>query len=272
MRRILCSTGCCIGRPNGRDYRLLAKLAPQLDCDGFEFMMYDSWYGEVDALTAFLRSLQRPIPVVHCEKRIGELISLGEDMDEALRRFEINCALAQQLGADRLVVHLWDGLTSDRRFHNNLAAYPTLRDIAGAHGLELLVENVVCSIADPMQRRRELLAVDPVVRFVFDTKMAAFHGQLEQLFAPENAWLWQEGHIRHFHMNDYAGGYKDWENLRTLPIGTGHIDWPQMFEFLDSIGYDGTLTVESTAFDRSGAVDTEMLNRQFRLLRAAGFK
>ena len=42
MRQILCSTGALIGRPNGRDYRLLRQFCPQLDCDGFEFILYDS--------------------------------------------------------------------------------------------------------------------------------------------------------------------------------------------------------------------------------------
>ena len=42
MREILCSTGAIIGRPNGRNYRLLEDLAKQLQCDGFELMMYDT--------------------------------------------------------------------------------------------------------------------------------------------------------------------------------------------------------------------------------------
>lgn len=266
MATILCSTGCCIGRPNGRDFRLLEQLAPQLDCDGFEFMMYDTWYDQVDDLTNFLLRLELQIPIMHCEKRIGEKISLGEG--EAFSLFEINCRIAQKLGAEKLVIHLWDGLTSDKRFENNLAAYPQLKAIAAAHGIELLTENVVCSLADPMQHWNELRNIDPEVKFIFDTKMAAFHGQLAQCLAPENAWLWQ-GHIRHLHMNDYAGGLRDWDNLRTLPIGSGHIDWPPLFAFLNSIGYTGTMTIESTAFDRTGAVDTEMLNRQFRLLRSS---
>ena len=39
MHQILCSTGALIGRPNGRDYRLLKQFCPQLECDGFEFML-----------------------------------------------------------------------------------------------------------------------------------------------------------------------------------------------------------------------------------------
>ena len=42
MHQILCSTGALIGRPNGRDYRLLKQFCPQLDCDGFEFILYST--------------------------------------------------------------------------------------------------------------------------------------------------------------------------------------------------------------------------------------
>lgn len=35
MRRVLCSTGALVGRPNGRDFRLLTGLADRLQCDGF---------------------------------------------------------------------------------------------------------------------------------------------------------------------------------------------------------------------------------------------
>lgn len=265
MHTILCSTGTCIGRPNGRNYHLLGDLAPQLHCDGLEFMMYDSWYDQTEALGDFLLSLNLPIPVMHCEKRLGEQISLGQA--EALDLFTRNCALAQRLGAGKLVLHLWDGLTSDRYFERNLAAYSQLKSIARSHGLDLLVENVVCNTEDPMLHWLQLRDADPDVHFVFDTKMAAFHGQLELIYSPEYAWLWQEGHICHLHMNDYAGGLRDWAHLRTLPIGSGQIDWEHFFRFLRQIGYTGSMTVESTAFNTAGCVDLEMLNRQFHLLQ-----
>ena len=107
------------------------------------------------------------------------------------------------------------------------------------------------------------------VQFVFDTKMAAFHGELELLYQPEYAWLWQEGHIRHYHVNDYGGGYMEWGKLKTLPIGAGHVDFEKFFAFVRGTGYQGTFTVEATAFDRMGVVDTEMLNRCFTKIRLA---
>lgn len=268
MSTILCSTGAIIGRPNNRDYRLLENFSRRLACDGYEFMMYDTWYGDTLSLVRTLQSLNLHIPVMHCEKQIGEAVSKGE-FDEAFRRFGINCAIAGELGASKLVMHLWDGLTSDAYFDNNLKAYSVLREKADRHGIDLLIENVVCNQEDPLKHWYTLKEAYPDIHFIFDTKMAAFHGQLDLLYAEEYAWLWKEDHIRHFHVNDYAGGYKEWAKLRTLPIGQGHVDFEKFFAFLKKIGYAGTFTVESTAFDSSGAVDTDMLNRQFDYIRNA---
>lgn len=270
MNQLLCSTGALIGRPNGRNYRLLKDFAKYLRCDGFEFMMYDTWYGEVDRLETFLSSLQLNIPVMHCEKRIGEGISRGgTEADEAIRLFEVNAHLASSLGASKLVMHLWDGRTSDGCFSNNLHTYDRLNRVASAFNLDLLIENVVCAYRNPMERWIELRREYPNVHFVYDTKMAAFHAQTELLYRPEYDWLWKEGHVRHFHVNDYAGGYMDWSNLRTLPVGRGHIDFQRFFEFLRAIRYDGALTVESTAFNDRGVVDVDMLNGEIALIRSA---
>ncbi len=122
-----------------------------------------------------------------------------------------------------------------------------------------LLENVVCNVKNPMKHLCQLTERYPEVQFVFDTKMAAFHGELELLYQPEYAWLWQEGHIRHYHVNDYGGGYMEWGKLKTLPIGAGHVDFEKFFAFVRGTGYQGTFTVEATAFDRMGVVDTEML-------------
>lgn len=268
MHQILCSTGALIGRPNGRDYRLLRQFCPRLDCDGFEFILYNSWYDRIDALTAFLKELKLRIPVMHCEKTVAEHITLGgeEEEREAFRLFETNCALAEAIGAEKLVFHLWNGQISDSRFENNLKAFPTLRDAAARHGLTLLVENVVCR-QDPMTHWEELYRQYPEIRFVFDTKMADFHRQLDLLYAPEYAWLWREGHILHYHVNDYGGGYMDWDNLKVLRLGKGHIDFDRFFAFVRETGYTGDFTFEGTGFDRTGQVDIDGLNAQFALAR-----
>ena len=266
--RILCSTGALIGKPNGRDFRLMKELAGKLDCDGYEFMMYSDWYDKIEEIISFLRENGILTPAYHCQKSIGEAISKGgEEAEDAVKRFRENAEMARAMGAEKMVLHLWDGITSDAHFANNLSAYKELRKIAEECGETLLVENVVCNQKTPMEHWCELAEEYPEITFVFDTKMAAFHGQLELLYEKEYEWLWKEKHILHYHVNDYAGGIKDWGNLKTLPIGKGHIDFERFFDFVKSIGYAGDFTLESTAFDASGAVDTEMLNRQIRYIR-----
>ncbi len=264
MSEILCSTGALIGRPNGRDYRLLEKYAPLLRCDGFEFILYETWYPELETLRHYLKGLQLNIPVFHCEKTLAERITAGGDdnLKEALRLFEINCDLAGDLGSRKMVLHLWNGVISDSHFENNLAAFGLLRQIAAGHGIDLLVENVICR-GDPMNHWVELYREYPDIHFIFDTKMADFHRQMDLLYAPEYAWLWKENHIRHYHVNDYSGGYMEWNNLKVLVPGEGHIDFDRFYDFVKMTGYADTFTFEATGFGPDGTVNICRLNGQF---------
>ena len=100
MHKVLCSTGALITRKNGRDHRLLAGFAEQLHCDGFEFMLYDSWYDKLDSIADDVKAMGLDIPAVHCEKSIGELIAAEDDL--AYERFEMNCKAAERVGAKLL--------------------------------------------------------------------------------------------------------------------------------------------------------------------------
>ena len=268
MHEILCSTGALIGRPNGRDYRLLETFVPQLECDGIELMIYPDWYADPDALISFLQPLKLHIPVLHCEKALAEHISRGgeEELREAFRLFRINCRIAAGLGADRMVFHLWNGMISDTRIENNIQAFGDLRKTAAEYGLDLLVENVIC-LRDPMTHWNELRAEYPDIHFVFDTKMADFHRQLELLYTEEYDWLHCENHIRHYHVNDYGGEYMDWSNLKVLPVGQGHIDFTEFFSHIRKTEYKGDFTLEATGFDKTGTVNFSMLNEQFAKVR-----
>lgn len=266
MGQILCSTGALIGMPNNRNYKLLKSLAGNLSCDGFEFMMYSSWYDKAEEIAGYLQSIELFTPVMHCEKHIGEAISRNE-INEALRLFTINCKIAKKIQARKLVIHLWDGILSDASFQNNLNAYRQLADISSGYGLCLLVENVVCNRQNPMEHWLELAEHYPDVHFVFDTKMAAFHGQLGLLYQEEYSWLWKDGYIKHYHINDYAGRYMEWEKLRSLPIGEGNINFEEFFSFIHKIKYNDTFTVEATAFNKQGEVNTDMLNQCFNYIR-----
>lgn len=191
MNQILCSVGALIGKANDRNHRLLIPLAEQLTCDGFEFLMYHSWYDTLKQIISDLQKAELSFPTFHCEKRIGQNISIGgnDNLAEALRLFEINCQAAKELGSQTLVLHLWDGMPSDQHFEHNLAAYPLLRDIADRYQLLLTIENVVCNLAAPLTHLKELAATYPDICFTYDTKMAAFHGEQEQIYEPAQAWL-----------------------------------------------------------------------------------
>ncbi len=269
MNRILCSTGALIGRPNGRDFTLLKKCAEMLECDGFEFMMYGSWHGREDEIVAFLVSVGREFPLFHIEKDVGNLISRNSkgDVETAVSLFEGNCALARRIGSEKLVLHLWGGLDSDKDIENNIGVYSRLRGISDTYGLELTVENVVCNRADPMSHLIALAKRYPDILFTFDTKMAQFHRQLELLYKQENEWLLP--HISHIHANDYGGGYMDWGNLRTLHIGDGGVDFDEFFAFIGKNGYKGDFTVEATSFNENGDIDIESLNKTFRVIKSA---
>jgi len=269
MNKILCSTGAFTGRSNGYNYKLLEPLSKELTCDGFELMVDDEWYEEIEEVKRYIKNLNLYIPVVHCAKDIGELISKGgtEELAAVYKMFETDCGVANYLGAEKLVLHLWGGRTSDSNFQSNIREYRKLNEIAQSQGLDLLIENVVCNVENPMKHLCELREIYPDIKYVFDTKMAAFHEQVDLLYKAEYDWLWKEEHIRHYHVNDYGGGYMDWANLRTLPISKGHVDFDQFFAFVKKTGYQGDFTVEATAFDEKGDVDVEMLNEQFRKIR-----
>ena len=273
MKRILCSTGAIIGKPSADNYSLLKRLSAELACDGFEFIiefpMYEAGYEDVEEQKRLLKECNLCIPVVHCDKTIGEYISISgaEKTEEAYRLFEINCDFAKDIGAEKLVLHLWGGMASDGQIQNNIAAYPQLREIADRYGLDLLVENVVCNTENPVKHLRELRDAYPDIHFLFDTKRAAFHEELELLYEKEYEWMWKDGHIRQYHVNDYAGGYMEWGKVSALPVGTGLLNFERFFDFLRSTGYDGDITTEGVAFDEDGKVEVELLNRQFDYIR-----
>ncbi|MBR4960948.1 MAG: sugar phosphate isomerase/epimerase [Clostridia bacterium] len=266
MHRILCSTGALIGRPNGRNIRLLDDCLEKLTCDGFEFMMYSTWYDALPDILVYLHSLPAVFPTMHCEKGIGERVSRGgEELPEAYDIFRKNCEIAGEIGAGKLVLHLWSGIASDQHFERNLEACEKLMEIAAGYNVLLTVENVVCNCKDPMTRMMELIGAYPDLHFTYDTKMAQFHRQMDELYKPEQENI--AARIAHLHINDFHGGYMDWSSLCTLPMGEGDIDFAPFLSFMKKNGYTGDFTIEATSFDESGVIHYDTLNRTFDRLR-----
>lgn len=267
MNRIFCSTGALIGRANGRNPYLLTECAERLNCDGFEFLMYDDWYEKSDEIASYINTLSKPFPVFHIEKNVGDLISRNElgDTEKALDLFCKNCEFAKKIKSDKLVLHLWSGLDSDKNIQHNIDVYKVVREIASNFELQLTIENVVCNKSDPMNHLMCLFKLFPDIHFTFDTKMSEFHNQTELLYLEENLEVYER--ISHIHINDYKGGYKEWQCLKTLQIGDGQVDFARFFNFLNQKMYSGDFTIESTSFDHNGVIDFKRLNESIERVR-----
>ena len=266
MLKLLCSTGCICTMRNGRDHRLIESAARELTCDGFEFMMYGSWYDSWRKVLADLKSMGINIPTFHVEKRVGERITLGE-LDEARKCFRINCEMAAELGAGKLIMHLWDGRPSDGNFAQNAAEYAVLNDIAREYGLLLTVENVVCLYNEPLSNLTALHEMYPDIAFTYDFKMAQFHDQVKQTFDADHKWLWQ-GAVRHVHFSDIDADPMDWTKLRSLHPGEGRIDFAYVCRKLNEMNYNGCITIESTSVAEDGVIQVEKLNNSLACIRS----
>ncbi len=264
MNRILCSTGTLLGRPNGRDFSMLPSIVPNLHCDGLELLMYDTWYDKIKDLSATMKKISLPVCVFHLEKTIGELVS-QQHLEDALDKMEINCALASDLGAEKLVLHLWNGIISDKNIDYNTECYKYLEEIAQKHNLILTVENVVCSCSTPFSHFSNLIKKYPHIKFTYDTKMADFHKEQDLIYLENNRHI--VDNFAHLHINDRLGEYKDWSNLKVLHIGHGSVDFDKFFSFIKSVGYSGDYTTEATSFDQEGKINLELLNQSLDKIR-----
>lgn len=265
---VIPSIGAFIGRVNGRDHRAFLRVADRLDASAFEFMMYEVFYDRcADILSDFLAT-GLSFPVLHAEKRIGELIGLGgdENLREAERRFRVNCRVAERLGAGKMVLHLWNGLPSDLAFPRHLEAYGRFLPLAREHGITLTVENVVCAEGDPLSHFLALAERYPEVAFTYDTKMAAFHRQEEALFSsPYTERIFPL--VKHIHFNDYGGVPGDFTRLAVLHLGEGYLDLAGIARRLVALGYDGTVTLECSCMCPDGSLLPEKMNTSLSMAR-----
>ena len=262
--KVLISTGALLGYANGKEFKLLKDIVPGLECDGIELMMYKSWYDRTDELMDSLSQLDIDMPIMHFEKGLGEDI-VKEGIDYVANRFDTNCKVAQSIGAKKAVMHLWNGTISDQQIEKNIEAYGVLRKISDSYGIELLIENVVCNKYNPFCNWNWLIEKYPDVSYIFDTKMAAFHAQIDGIYDFDKIQ-----HVKHYHINDYDGGYMDWGALLagTLPVGKGNIDFERFFSFLNKIGNDDTLTLEASIVNKeTGKIEYDRLNNQMKIVR-----
>ena len=287
MKKILCSSGAVLGRYNNNNYRLLKEFAENLSCDGFEFMIDRNMVSEIEEIAETVKSYGLYIPVIHANKNLGEyLCGMTASFDDGAYKeyimtpaeeqelfekgtelLKLNLKAASILGARKIVLHMWNGIASDKRLDNNIKRFGTWKDLAVKEGMDLLVENVICNQNDPLTNMNSVADAYSDVGFVYDTKMAEFHAQTLKLFDEPYVKLVKEGRIRHLHINDYGGGFKDWSNMKILPMGAGHVDFDTFFKKIFEFGYDGDFTVETNVIAEDGTVNFDTLHGCFDKIR-----
>lgn len=170
MNKILCSSGAILGKANHNDYELLGQFAKEFTCDGFELMIGRSWYSQLDEMIETVKSFGLFIPVIHANKMLGEYLcgmtrtfengafqeyfmtdeEEQELFDRGTELYKLNLKAAKELQAEKMVLHLWNGVPSDRRLDNNIKRFGAWKKMADEAGVDLLVENVICNVNDPL--------------------------------------------------------------------------------------------------------------------------
>ena len=260
MKALYLSTGTFTGRINGRNHALLAEHWQKFRCDGFELMVFEELYPLMKELPRMYRGIS--IPMLHSDKRIGDLLSGDDTFAGARDMLLTNAEFALSVGASRMVIHGWGIPDSDKHTERSYDRILEMNRLCREMGVEMLLENCCCVVGSPLKHFEALAGRDETIRFIVDTRPAEFHRELrETLSSP----LFSD-RVRHMHINDYRGGYKDWSALYPIPQpGDGQIDWGMVFEALR--GYTGTVTLEAPSMLAQG-VDDRTLNRTLEYLRA----
>lgn len=263
MRKLYVSTGTLVGRENGYDYlgalAEIRKLCDSGHADGLELMMLRFYYDKLGEVADAVRTSGVTPATIHCEKEIGTLISNAAVLDsegksdeadetysEAVRLFRLNCEIAEMLEIRRMVLHLWGGFSSDKNIGYNISKYPEICEIARNSGVRILVENIPSNTDDPLTNWRKLLPHLADGGFIFDTRFGKLHEQSDEILSDPTI----TDKIEHVHISDFGGGYRDFAALRPiLHPGEGKIDFLHIASLLDSIGYSGSITLESPVME-----------------------
>ncbi len=266
---VLCSTGTFTRERDAFDYRAILKYGPALDVDGLELLFYRQWYEQVDQIAADLRASELRFPAMHAEKSIGPALGSANPAEhaQALEKLAQNCRLAQRLGTEVLVLHLWGTPESDSYLERNLGSLGACNTLATDAGMALAIETIPCVQADPLTNVRRAIVRDERTRVALDTEFLAYHGQLEEALAAD--WLWQGQRVRHVHIKDYDGQMTDGEQRRRyLHPGEGEIDFAAFFAGLARRGFNGALSLEATVIGPALVVDLPRLQASLSALRA----
>ncbi len=251
---------------NGRNYRLVMECGDQLECDGFEVMLFSDWLDRLPSIAQEYACCGLRFPVVHADKHIGDWMSEagGENDERLLALWQSNCLFAQTVHARTIVCHIWGIPESDAHMEVIAQRLERLTSAAQACGLDVAAENCVCVQGSPLAHFEQLTERYPWLGITLDTRPAQFHRELE---AFTHSRLLTHGNIRHIHISDYRGGYKQWDALYPiLQPGQGEVDFATFFAQLKRQHYAGSLTLEAPSM-RAEGMDTATLNASLRWIR-----
>ena len=260
-RTVLLSTGAVTRDPVQTDHREIVRHGPELGVPGFELGIYPGWYGHLDEVVSDLRESGLTFPVVHAEKLLGAGLGSGDadEVDDTFARLELNCRAAAALGAKTLVLHLWERPLGDLQIERNVQTLPDCLDTAAAYGLTLAVETIPGDVGTPLDNVRLALERDDRCRVTLDTEFLGLYGQLRE--SVEADWLWQDGVVQHIHLKDFDGRLRREGRRRYLLPGEGRLDLQGFLTGVVERGYARALTLEATAVDDEGQLDSARLSQ-----------
>jgi len=156
--------------------------------------------------------------------------------------FEQFAAIAGKAGFESIMmlpgnVHEDLGQTYEQAFDMSVQEYTWMRDIAGAHDLQLNFEPCIMSIAvEPAQAIRLVEAVPGIgltIDYAHQVQIGLGHDDIETMHP----------YARHFHVKQSAQG-----EFEVKPeADNGAIDFGRLMGKLQADGYDGVVTVEFVA-------------------------
>jgi sugar phosphate isomerase/epimerase len=263
--KLVCSTGAFTHFPDFADHRAILEFGPRLDVEGLELVVFPTW-----ELKVVVRDLLRSglsFPVVHADKTVGVDLSAAtaRRREEGAARLSENVRLAETLGAELVVLHLWDLPQSDAHLLRNLEGLARCHGAASRAGVALAVETLPSDHGTPLANIREVIETDGRLAVALDTEFLALHGELS--VALDEDWLWERRVVRHVHVKDFDGSLRDANGRRRyLHPGEGDIDFAAVVRALRRRAFAGTISLESSAVGPTGDVDVRRIEESLALL------
>ena len=104
----------------------------------------------------------------------------------------------------------------------------------------------------------------PHLSVIIDTRPAQFHAELDAICSD---YHFMKERVKHIHINDYHGGYMDWDALYPiLPPGQGDVPFQKFFTAMGQVNYEGSYTLEAPSM-RENTVAYDEINGNLQYIR-----